>query len=128
MRNLVLNLMKKETKRRLLAALFLIFFVGELGSHVAICVSHSSADQTSISANENGHDDPCKYLVLCGDGTRKNQLPNFSHDPTPYNGLLDRPSDFRPQIVVGKKPRIKFAATSRLYQPPSPPFHPPELS
>lgn len=129
MRELILILAEKETKRRLLAALFLVFFIGELGSHVAVCVNHPSADQQSISANEDGHDDPCKYLILCGNGTRKDQqAPNFSHDSAQYNALLERLSDFHPQVDLRERPPTRFGPTQGLFQPTSPPFLPPELS
>lgn len=125
---IILTLAEKDLKKSLLAALFLILFVGELGCHVAICVNHSSGDRQSIVSNRDGHDDPCKYLVLCSDGTRKDQqVPGFSHDITPYNALFDRLPDFQLLIDVRKKPRAQFPETSRIFQPTSPPFHPPEL-
>lgn len=127
--DLILNLAKKRLKRRLLAALFLVFFVGELGSHMAICVNHANFDHASISSSKDGHDDPCKYLVLCGNGTRRDQqVPNFTHDLAQQNISLGPVSDFCPLGEVREQPRLGFPETSRLFRPTSPPFHPPELS
>ena len=107
----------------------MIVFLAELGSHVVICANHSSIDEQSISSNDGGHDDPCKTLVLCSDSNRKDkQMPNLGHDATQHNALFDGRSSLSPQIGVDKSPKIPFTTAHSLFRPPSPPFHPPELS
>jgi hypothetical protein len=129
LRNLALTLVTKEKIRRLLAMLFLIVFVAELGSHAVICANHSSIGEQSISPSERGHDDPCKSLIICSDSKRKDQqVPNFGHDVTPHNGLLDARSGPFSQIGVDKDPLIPFSTAHCLFRPPSLPFHPPEIS
>ncbi len=129
LRNLALTLVTKENRRRLLAALFLIVFVAELGSHAVIWANHSSISEQSISPGERGQDDPCKSLIICSDSKRKDQqVPNFGHDITHHNALLDARSGLFTQIGFDKDSRIPFTTAHCLFRPPSPPFHPPEIS
>ncbi len=129
MRDLVLTLVKKENKRRLLAALFLFFFLAEMGSHVVICANDPSMDEQSMSSYEGNHDDPCKSLVLCGDsGRRDKEVPKLGHDASQHNALFDASSRQLTQIDIHKDPQIPFTTGHRLFRPPSPPFHPPQTS
>lgn len=129
MQSLLLTLATKENRRRLLAAVFMIVFLAELGSHGVICTNLSSVDeQTTVSATDKGHEDPCDTLILCRDDNRKDrQTPNLSHDAAQHNALFDRFSDLD---LPGfqKDPPIPLTTTTGLFRPPSPPFHPPELS
>ncbi len=128
-RNLILTLAKKENKRRLLAALFLVFFLAEMGSHIVICAEHSSIDEQSVSLSESNHDDPCKTLVLCGESSRRDkQVPKLGHDAAQHNALFDASSGLLPQIDIHKDPLIPSSTGHRLFRPPSPPFHPPQTS
>ena len=127
--NSILKLVEKENKTRILAAFFLIVFLAEFGSHAVICADHSSSGEQAIYSHESGHDDPCKTLVLCSDSNRKDkQMPNLGHDATQHNALFDGRSSVFPQIGVQKGPKIPFTTAHSLFRPPSPPFHPPELS
>lgn len=129
LRNMALTLVAKEKRRRLLATLFLIVFVAELGSHAVICANYSSIGEQSISPGDRGHDDPCKSLIICSDSNRKDQhVPNLGHDITHHNGLLDARSGPFSQIGVDKDSQIPFSTAHCLFRPPSPPFHPPEIS
>ncbi len=129
MRNLILTLAKKENKRRLLAALFLVFFLAEIGSHIVICAEHSSIDKQSISFSESNHDDPCKTLVLCGESSRRDkQVPKLGHDFSQHNALFDASSGMLSPTDIHKDPPIPFSTGHGLFRPPSPPFHPPQTS
>jgi len=129
MRLLSSILVKKETRRSLLAALFLIVFLAETGSHGLICSGPKSADGASVSSTDGGHDDPCKTLIVCSDSKRKDQqLPVFGHDSMQHNAMFDRGTDLDDRFDMLSEPRIPFAAAHALFRPPSPPFHPPELS
>ena len=123
------TLRKKQTRRSLLAALFLIVFLAEAGSHAMICSNHSSSSETFVSSSDSGHDDPCKSLVLCSDNKRnERQLPGFSHDSMQHNAMFDRGADLDDQFDLLGDTRIPFATGYTLFRPPTPPFHPPELS
>jgi hypothetical protein len=126
--NLLITLVKKENKRRLLAALFLICFLAELGSHAVIFASHVPIDERSISSNEQGHDDLCKYLVLCSDSRRDKQAPAFGHDPSQHNLLLDVSSQLVPRIGALDDPLIPFPTAALASRPPDPHFRPPQTS
>ena len=129
MRSLTSKLVKKETRRSLLAALFLIVFLAEAGSHGLICSSQRSTNELSVSSTGGGHDDPCKTLIVCSDSKRKDQqLPTFSHDSMQHNAMFDRGSDLQNQFDMRSEARIPFGAAHTLFRPPSPPFHPPEIS
>ncbi len=129
MRLLSSILVKKETRRSLLAALFLVVFFAEIGSHGLICSSHTPADGASVSATDGGHDDLCKTLIVCSDSKRKDQqLPVFSHDSIQHNAMFDRGTDLDNQFDMRIEPRIPITAAHTLFRPPSPPFHPPKLS
>lgn len=129
MRNLVLTLAKKENKRRLLAALFLFFFLAEMGSHVVISANDPSTDEQSISSYEGNHDDPCKSLVLCGDsGRRDKQVPKMGHDASQHNALFDTLSGLLPELDIHRDPRIPFSVGLGVSRPPDPLFHPPQAS
>lgn len=125
----MLTLANKENKRRLLAALFLVFFLAEMGSHVVICANHPSLDEQSISSYEGNHDDPCKTLVLCGDsGRRDKQVPKMAHDASQHNALFDASSRLLPELDIHRDPRIPFSTGLGVSRPPDPLFHPPQTS
>lgn len=129
MRTLISTLVTKETRRSLLAALFLLVFLAEAGSHGLICASHRSVNEYSVSSTDGGHDDPCKTLIVCSDSRRKDQqLPTFSHDSMQHNAMFDRWSDLDSRFDMRSEVPIPFATAHALFRPPSPPFHPPELS
>jgi len=111
-----------------LAAAFLLVFMAEVGSHVVICSNHSSPSEQAIYATEDGHGDPCDLVVICrGSERRDRQMPNLSHDAAQHNALFDRFSDLD-LLVFQKDPPIPLSSANGLFRPPSPPFHPPELS
>jgi hypothetical protein len=123
-----LTFVKIVNKRRLLAALFLIFLLAEWGSHGVVNAKPSSLDQQAVSSDEGGHDDPCRFLVLCSDSGRKDrQMPRFGHQVM-HNGLLDLLSDLRPPVGFQDDLAIPFTTANCLSRPPDPAFHPPELS
>lgn len=129
MRNRILILVKKENRRRLLAAAFLFVFLAEMSSHVIICSDRSLNNESFVSANEAGHDDLCKTMVLCSDGRRKDQqMPNLGHDASQHNALFYRGADFLAQLEFQKDAQSPFSTAHCIFRPPSPPFHPPELS
>lgn len=112
-----------------MAAVFLFVFFAEFGSHTLICSNRSSDEMSSVSANEKGHEDPCKTLVLCSDGSRKDrQLPAFGHDAAQHNALFDRSAYLLADSVVTRDVTIPFSTEDGLFRPPDPPFHPPRLS
>jgi len=121
--------MRKENRKRLLAALFMLVFLLEVGSHGAICSIHSPTDEQAITFHEGEHDDPCKSLILCGDSQRKDrQMPNLSHDAVQHNALFDGKDGFSAQTLFQRDPLIPFKTAHCLFRSISPPFHPPELS
>lgn len=122
-------MIKKENKRRLLAALFMFVFLAEAGSHAAICADHSSSGERSVSASENGSEDPCKTLILCSDGKQKDQqLPKLRHDSSQHNALFDPNRGIGTQAGTQKEPKIPFGTAHCLFRPKSPPFQPPKTS
>lgn len=128
-RYLYLTFATRENLRRLLAAVFLVFLLAEWGSHGVICSGSSSTDEQSLSASQDGDEDPCQTLVLCSDGKNKDQqTTNLGHDASQHNGLFDHLSDIRPLNGSSLDPQLPFAAAYRIFRPPSPPFHPPELA
>ncbi len=129
MRFLAQTLVKKETRRRILAMLFLVVFLAEAGSHGFICSGPTSAESQSIAASESGDEDPCQTLVLCSDNKQKDQqLPGFSHDSMQHNAMFDRPWELLNQTGIEEDAGIPYSTAHALFRPPSPPFHPPELS
>ncbi|MBK6750995.1 MAG: hypothetical protein KA956_08185 [Pyrinomonadaceae bacterium] len=129
MRLLPSTLVKKETRRSLLAALFLIVFLAEAGSHALICSNHSSSNEIFAASSDGRQDDPCDTHVHCRENQRnERQLPGFSHDSMQHNALFDGPVDLITETVIQRDPRIPYGSASDLFRPPSPPFHPPELS
>ncbi len=125
----IATILTNETRRRLLAALFLFVFFAEFGSHTLICSNQSSNEKSSFSINERGHDDPCKTLVLCSDGQRKDrQLPSFGHDAAQHNALFDQSAFPQPDTFDLVEVAIPFSTDDGLFRPPDPPFHPPRLS
>ena len=129
MQFLIRTLVKKETRRRILATVFLVVFLAEAGSHGFICSGQISSEGQSVAASESGHDDPCQTLVLCSDNKQKDQqLPSFSHDSMQHNAMFDRRWELLDQIGSEDDARIPYSTAHALFRPPSPPFHPPELS
>jgi len=129
MRFSIRTLAKKDKRRRILATLFLVVFLAEAGSHGFICSGQISSEGQSINASESGHDDPCQSLVLCSDNKQKDQqLPGFSHDSMQHNAMFDRPWELLNQTGIEQEARIPYSTAHALFRPPSPPFHPPELS
>lgn len=122
-------MIKKENKRRLLAALFMFVFLAEAGSHAAICADHSLSGERSVSASENGSEDPCKTLILCSDSKQKDQqLPKLRHDSSQHNALFDLNRGIATQAGTQKEPKIPFGTAHCLFRPKSPPFQPPKTS
>ena len=116
----------KETKRRLLAALFLICFFAEVGSHVVICAAHSPGVERSFSSSDRGHDDPCRSLVLCSDSRRGGkQGPTLGHDASQHNPLFDVRCSFLPPVEWREKTTMNFSARF-LRRARRPHFHPPQ--
>ena len=130
MRTLYLALKRTKTRRSLLAALFLIVFLAETGSHAVICADHSSGDeQNAASSRDAGHEDPCQTLILCSDSKQKDQqLPKFGHDASQHNALFDANRNIVPQVGFQREPKIAFGTAHCLFRPTSPPFQPPKAS
>mgnify|MGYP006898379443 CR=1 FL=1 len=122
------TLVKKETRRSLLAALFLIVFLAEAGSHAMIGSNHPSSNEAFLSASDKEHHDPCTPHVHCPDTRNERQLPGFAHDSTQHNALFDHSVDLGNETIIQRDPPIPYGSAGDLFRPPSPPFHPPELS
>lgn len=126
MRLLQVNTQNRNV-RAALAAAFLFVLISEWGSHSVVCADHSSVDARSMSARQNGHEDPCQTLVLCSDNKQRDQqLPKLGHDATQHNGLLDVLAGLRPKLVATRDIPIPFATGDGLFRPSKPPFHPPK--
>ena len=128
MRFIASTLVKKETRRSLLAALFLIVFLAEAGSHAMICSNHTSSNQAFVSTSEAEHHDPCAPHVHCRDNENKRQLPGFAHDSMQHNALFDSPITLVTEAIIQRDPPIPYGSASDLFRPQTPPFHPPKLS
>lgn len=117
------------TKRRLLAAAFLIVFLAEFGSHAVICAGHSGFETASVSSSDRGHEDPCQTLVLCSDGRQKDRQSKASgHDPAQHNALFD---SSRMSVVTkfdDRRSSFDYSPAEAIFRPPDPPFHPPQIS
>lgn len=86
-------------------------------------------DEQSVVANETAHDDPCKTLVICSEGSRKDHKPaNLTHNSSQHNGLIDHLSQIRTKIDVHDNPVIPFESAHVIFRPPNLPFHPPRVS
>lgn len=128
MRLLTSTLAKKETRRSLLAALFLIVFLAEAGSHAMICSNHTSSDRGFFSTSDAEHHDPCTPHVHCRDNQNERQLPGFSHDSMQHNALFDRPVDLVTETFIQRDPPIPYGSANVLFRPKGVPFQPPKLS
>ncbi len=129
MRSFNLIFKEKQSWRRILAAVFLIFLLAEWGSHSVIKANSLSADAPSISANDVPHDDPCDTLMLCSDrGRNDQQRSNLGREATQHSAPLDLLSDLCHRILVRDESRFEYSTAYGLYRNISPPFHPPELS
>lgn len=119
----------KDNVRRLFAAAFLIFLLGEWGSHGIIYANSNSTEGQAFSSSEREHEDPCKTLIQCSDGRRQDQqIPSFTHDANQHNGFVPRLSDLgKAGMFYGDK---LFSPSNLigLFRPPDPLFHPPELN
>jgi hypothetical protein len=123
----------KKRLRLVFAALFLFVLLAEWGSHgMHYAGSSSAADvvgEPSVFADGNAHDDPCKTLVVCGEGSRKDHKPaNLTHNSSQHNGVIDHLSQIRTRIDVHNDPPIHPKEAHALFRPPDLPFHPPRLS
>lgn len=126
-------MMEKKHLRLVFAALFLFVLLAEWSSHGMHYASSSSAaglaGQQSVFTEEDGHDDPCKTLVVCSEGSRKDHKPaNPTHNLSQHNGLIDHLSQIRTKIDVHGDPLIPFENAHALFRAPNPPFHPPRIS
>ncbi len=119
-------LVRKDRRRRLLSALFVIVFVAEFGSHAIIYASHTGGDARSFSSSEGGHEDPCQTLVLCRSQRKDQQLPAFGHDSSQHNALFDPLRNLEPLIDSLKDAKISRTNAHCLFRPPNPPFQPPK--
>jgi hypothetical protein len=127
-RRLFHTLVKKNDLRRFFAGMFLVFLLAEWGSH-GVIYSHSSfAEGQAMAATDREHEDPCRTLIICSDPGRKDHAPNLWHDATPHNALFDHLSQFNRLDGSETDPHSQFATINGPFRPPSPPFHPPELS
>jgi len=123
------TLVARKNLRCVFAALFVVVLLGEWGSHSVTYANSASADGQAVSANEGGHEDPCKTLVRCTDGRRQNhEVPTPGHDLSQHNAFLDQFGNSRRMDSVYQDPRIARAKINELFRPVSPPFHPPEIS
>lgn len=126
-------MIEKKYLRLVFAALFLFVLLAEWGSHsihyASAAPAAGVADDQSLFADENAHDDPCKTLVVCGEGSRKDHKPaNLTHNASQHNGVLDHLSQIRTKIDVCDNPLIPFENAHALFRPPNLPFHPPRIS
>jgi len=121
--------MQKKKARAVLAVAFLFVLIAEWGSHSVMCSDglHSAVDTKSISAHQNGNEDPCRSLILCSDNKQKDQqMPKLGHDATQHNGLLDVFAALRPKLTAIREPQIYATSGDGVFRPPKPPFHPPK--
>ena len=112
--------------------MFAVFFgallFAEWGSHgVILSANVDGQGGEMVSANERGHDDPCKTLI-CTDGQRKDQGTRFSHDSSQHNALFHPPARAYRQLARGIISRPHSSSVSGIFRPPDPAFHPPEVS
>jgi hypothetical protein len=126
MRSIFAALVRKDSRRRLLAVVFLFVFLAEAGSHAVICASHSDGDAHSFSSSGGGHEDPCQTLVLCRSQRKDQKLPNLGHDASQHNALFDRIRDLTPLIEAREDANTSPSAAHCLFRPPNPPFQPPK--
>lgn len=126
MRSNFAALVRKDSRRRLLAALFLFVFLAEAGSHAVICASHPDGDARSFSSTEGGHEDPCQTLVLCSSQRKDQRLPNLGHDASQHNALFDRLRDLTQPTDAPQDGKISRTTANPLFRPPNPPFQPPK--
>ena len=122
-----LTLATKNDLRSFFAGLFLVFLLAEWGSHGVIYAHSSFADGQAIASADREHEDPCHTLIICGDPGRKDNS-NLWHDATPHSALFDDLSQMKRLDGFAKDPHLQFTTVNRLFRPPSPPFHPPEIS
>jgi hypothetical protein len=121
--------MSRKNFRRLFAAAFVFVLLAEWGSHSVSYTHAASTEGQAVYANEGSQEDPCKTLVRCTDGRRQDQkVPNPGHDLSQHNAFLERLSNLKRLNALQLDPLIDRARVSSLFRPPSPPFHPPELS
>ena len=115
--------------RRLMAVAFLAFLLVEWGSH-NLAFAHSSTDDGRVaSSHESTHEDLCKTLIRCSDGTRQEQrAPNFGHELLRYGSFLDNLQTLQRSPAPQKDPRLRRPSIRGLSRPEDPPFHPPKLS
>lgn len=113
--------------RLVLAGLFLFVLLAEFGSHVVAHVNSPHSDGRSISAHDGGHDDPCRYLMLCCDNGRSDaRMPTSGHQVLPAT-VLDTLA-ISLEIEADRDPRVPFDSGAARFRPPNLPFHPPKLS
>lgn len=117
---------RKDSRRRLLSALFVIVFIAEFGSHAVICASHTDGDARSFSSSDGGHEDPCQTLVLCSSHRKGQKLPTLGHDASQHNALFDPIRNLEPLIDSLTDANLSRTNAHCLFRPPSPPFQPPK--
>lgn len=118
----------KKGLRRVLAVAFLALLLVEWGSHNLAFAHAYSDDGAAVQSQDNGHEDPCKTLIQCSDGTRPDQsAPKFAH-LLQYGAFGDGLFPVRRWIDLHKDPRLRRRPLHPLVRPSDPLFHPPEIS
>jgi hypothetical protein len=127
-RKLVPISLTTRNARCLVAALFVLVLLAEWGSHGIIFSQGDQGGDSSITASDRGHEDPCGTLVLCNDGRRNQQVPSLTHDASQHNAYFDNKSNTCRSFVIVADPLRHSSFVFGVSRPPDPAFHPPEIS
>jgi hypothetical protein len=119
-------LSRQAGTRRLLAAVFVLFFLAEFGSHAVICSGEHSGGGPAISSADRGHEDPCTTLIQCGYDQNNRQAPKLGHDAAQHNALFDRLFELSAANLLLQERPIATHQGVPLFCPKDPPFHPPK--
>lgn len=112
------------------AIAFLLFLMIEWGSH-NLAFAHSSSDggSGSMQSQQDRDEDPCKNMMRCSDGPRREQTSQrVAHDTIQYEQFFNDLLTTRRLVDLFSDPRLRRSRLEALFRPPDPPFHPPQLS
>ncbi|MEQ1762963.1 MAG: hypothetical protein ABL984_07455 [Pyrinomonadaceae bacterium] len=113
----------------ILAMAFLFVMLVEWGSHnLAFAHSGYPAGMVSVSARDDGHDDPCKSLTCCQNRKEGGSVLSPSHHLPSYNSyseILQFVPAYSRDFVAQASPREDVHG---IFRPKDPLLHPPEFS
>ena len=82
-----------------------------------------------MHSQQDDDEDPCKTIMRCSDGPRREQTtPRFGHDSIQYEPFVNQLAMTRRSADQYADPRLRRARIEALFRPPDPLFHPPQLS